>query len=85
MKDEKVPGKSMAPREFYGQFPKPAILQFQPESFTIIEKEEHLPLWEELLKQKVGLKILPKDFAKNIFKEGGTCCESGGTNDCDQD
>lgn len=78
--------KDLSEKEFYSGYPRPLILHFQPTSFKILEDPEDLRKWESLLIENVGLRgIVRENIAQEIFANGGTCCESGNTNDCDQD
>lgn len=72
--------------KFVTRYAQPLIMNFQPTSFKILEDPEDLRMWEGLLIENVGLRgIVGKNIAEEIFANGGTCCESGNTNDCDQD
>jgi hypothetical protein len=73
-------------REFLGKHPQPVVIHFQPSEFSILKAPEDLKLWEELLVSRVGLKAaVASAIVHSIEGNGGTCCESGSTNDCDQD
>jgi hypothetical protein len=64
----------------------PLVLHFQPEKFTVFGTTAKLKQWESLLVKRVGLKsALASALQEAVSENGGTCCESGGTNDCDVD
>lgn len=72
--------------KFSARYSQPLIMNFQPTSFKILDDPEDLRKWESLLIENVGLRgIVGKGIADEIHANGGTCCESGNTNDCDQD
>ena len=65
---------------------QPLIMTFQPDKFTVFGTSAKLKQWEDLLVKKVGLKrTVAEAMRRAISENGGTCCESGGTNDCDAD
>jgi hypothetical protein len=65
---------------------QPLVMAFQPEKFTVMGSSAKLKQWENLLVKRVGLKpAVAKAMRAAISENGGTCCESGGTNDCDAD
>lgn len=71
---------------FLAQHPQPVIMNFQPKTFAILESPEDLRRWEAMLVERVGLTgTVGKRIAEETLSNGGTCCESGNTNDCDVD
>jgi len=86
MATSKFKADDMPMEKFVSRFPKPIIFNFQPSSFKIMDDPEDLRLWESSMVENVGLRgIVGKRIADEIHANGGTCCESGNTNDCDQD
>lgn len=78
--------KPIAAAEFTREHPQPVVLSFQPQTFAILKDPEDLRLWERDLAKRVGLSSsLDKQIADDLIANGGTCCESGSTNDCDVD
>jgi hypothetical protein len=64
----------------------PMIIQFQPQKFAVFSSTQKLKSWEDLLVKNVGLKRRVATALRHAVSEnGGTCCESGSTNDCDVD
>ncbi len=64
----------------------PMVLQFQPEKFAVFSSAKKLKSWEDLLVKKAGLRQpVAAAMRRAVSENGGTCCESGGTNDCDVD
>lgn len=79
-------GRPIGRDEFNQKFERPVILQFQPDRFHIAETPEQLKSWESLLQERVGLPSRVADALSRLAGEnGGTCCESGSTDDCDVD
>lgn len=78
--------KTIDAKEFTRKYPQPVVLDFQPETFSLLEDPEDLRRWERDLAQHVGISsALDKRIAEDLVANGGTCCESGSTNDCDVD
>jgi hypothetical protein len=63
---------------------KPVILVFQPDSFAVADTPEKLQAWQKLAVETFAV---PQSLADvmTLPENGGTCCESGETNDCDVD
>lgn len=69
-----------------GKAASPMILQFQPDKFSVYSSAQKLREWECLLVKKVGLKkSVAGALRRAVSENGGTCCESNSTNDCDVD
>ena len=78
--------KDIPAKDYLKKHPQPVIMNFQPETFKILEDPEELRIWEQLLIEKVGLRSsVGRNIADEIHANGGTCCESGNSNDCDED
>lgn len=78
--------EDVSAEKFLTRFSKPVVLHFQPTTFKVLEDPEDLRLWEAMLIERVGLRgVVGKQIAEELHANGGTCCESGNTNDCDQD
>jgi hypothetical protein len=79
-------GRPVGREDFNQQFKQPVILQFQPDRFHIAETPEQLKNWESVLQKRVGLPAsVAETLARRAGENGGTCCESGSTDDCDVD
>jgi hypothetical protein len=79
-------GETISAAEFTARVPNPVLLHFQPEQFTLVEGPDELRKWEELLVQRVGVNAtVGRAIIDAMRTNGGTCCESGDTNDCDVD
>jgi hypothetical protein len=78
-------GRSVGADELRSRSSSPVILTFQPEAFYVAESPEQLRAWEAMATQRFAV---PERVVELIIKgagNGGTCCESGDTNDCDVD
>ena len=84
--DDRFKAESIPAEKFAAKYPRPVIFNFQPTTFKILEDPEDLRIWESVMVEQVGMRgIVGKQIADEIFANGGTCCESGGTNDSDVD
>jgi hypothetical protein len=64
----------------------PVVFNFQPQEFSLLEDPEDLRKWESLLVERVGFSAaVGRAISEAIAANGGTCCESGSTDDCDED
>lgn len=64
----------------------PVVMHFQPRKFTKFGSAAKLKEWENLLTRRVGMKrAVAHSLLESVIASGGTCCESGDTNDCDID
>jgi hypothetical protein len=78
--------KPVDAKDFHARYPTPVVMQFQPEQFSVMETKEDLKRWESDLARRVGMSpTLARRFVEAVETNGGTCCESGDTNDCDAD
>jgi hypothetical protein len=65
---------------------KPIVLAAQPEKFTLFDSAAKLREWEKFAVEKFGLKSsIAKGITGAVAQNGGSCCESGRTDDCDVD
>jgi hypothetical protein len=64
---------------------KPIILAFQPDAFSIADTPEMLRAWESAAVERFALPQAVATALSEATLNGGTCCESGATNDCDVD
>jgi hypothetical protein len=82
----KFAAKPEAADAFLAKYPQPIVLHFQPEQFSLMETKEDLQQWETDLARRVGMQpSVARRFVEATQLNGGTCCESGDTNDCDAD
>jgi hypothetical protein len=78
--------KFMPAHRFAERHKQPVVLHFQPQQFAVLEDPADLRAWESLLIERVGLPgSIGRAISESFGSNGGTCCESGDTNDCDVD
>ena len=78
-------GKSVGTDELRKSGSAPVVLVFQPDSFTVAETPEQLKEWERLATASFDVPSRVAGRFSELAQNGGTCCESGDTNDCDVD
>jgi hypothetical protein len=79
--------RSIPQEEFLqGRRRQPVVFHFQPQTFALLDDPEDLRKWESLLVNRVGVSAdVGRAISEAIAANGGTCCESGSTDDCDED
>lgn len=78
--------RSIPRDEFLKDRRQPVIFTFQPQEFSVLDDPEDLRKWESLLVERVGVSAdVGRAITEAIAANGGTCCESGSTDDCDED
>ena len=78
--------RSIPRDEFLKDRRLPVIFTFQPQEFAVLDDPEDLRQWESLLVERVGVSAdVGRAITQAIAANGGTCCESGSTDDCDED
>lgn len=78
-------GRSVSGQDLRQRRSTPVILTFQPESFFVAESPEQLGAWEKLATSRFNMPSRVVEAIRKSVDSGGTCCESGDTNDCDAD
>jgi hypothetical protein len=78
-------GRSVSGQELRERRASPVILTFQPDVFFVAESPEQLRAWEELATRRFNVPTRVVEAIRVTVDNGGTCCESGDTNDCDAD
>jgi hypothetical protein len=78
-------GRSVSGQELRERRASPVILTFQPDTFFVAESPEQLRAWQEMATKRFGMPERVIEVIVKTTDSGGTCCESGDTNDCDAD
>ena len=78
-------GRTVSGQELRERRASPVILTFQPDSFFVAESPEQLRAWEEMATKRFNMPERVIEIIVRGGQNGGTCCESGDTNDCDAD
>jgi hypothetical protein len=78
-------GTAMSAEELASRRSRPVILSFQPDTFFVAESPEEIRAWQEMATKRFGMPERVIEVIVRTTDSGGTCCESGDTNDCDAD
>lgn len=86
MAQARFKAESIPADRFLAEHPQPVVLHFQPKEFSILTDPEDLREWESLLVERTGVDAKVGEALRGALgNNGGTCCESGSTDDCDVD